>query len=181
MAVVLGITGTISAIALPLLPSLDDARVVGAARYMSSRLAQARLEAVAQSRIVSVRFTPTDSTYSFSLYVDGNRNGVLSRDIASGIDRRLTGPEKLSDNFRNVYFGAQFGVPSIDSGVAPAGDPIRLGASNSASFNPLGTSTTGTIYITGTGGAQYAVRIIGATGKTRVYRFDKAAGKWFPL
>ena len=180
-AVVLGFMGTISAIALPLLSGLDDARAVGAARYVSSRLAEARVEAVSQSREVALRFMPADGNYSFSIYVDGNGNGVLARDIARGVDRRLTGPESLSGNFKNVFFGAQPGVPAIDSGSAPAGDPIKLGTSNSASFSPLGTSTTGTVYITTVSGAQYAVRIIGTTGKTRIYRFDKSAGKWLPL
>src|SRR5262249_32025964 len=101
LMVALGVTGTISAIAIPSLSGLDDARVAGAARYLSSRLADARVDAVAHSREVAIRFTPVDGTYSFSVYVDGNRNGVLARDIASGVDRRILGPEKLSDNFRN--------------------------------------------------------------------------------
>ena len=181
MAVVLGITGTISAIALPLLSGLDDARVAGAARYMSSRLAEARLDAIAHSREVAIRFTPVDGTYSFSVYVDGNHNGVLARDIARGVDPRIAGPEKLSDNFRNVDFGVQPGVPPIDSGSSPSGDPIRLGVGNSVSFNPLGTSTTGTIYITGPSRAQYAIRVWGTNGRARVYRFEKGTGKWLPV
>ena len=181
LAIVLGITGTMSAIALPLLSGLDDARVAGAARYMSSRLADARLEAIGRSRKVALRFTQTGGTYSFSTYVDGNGNGVLAQDIARGVDRLIAGPEKLTDNFRNVDFGAQPGVPPIDSGSSPSGDPIRLGVSNSVSFNPLGTSTTGTIYITGRSGAQYAVRVIGTTGRVRIYRFSKGDGKWLPM
>jgi type II secretory pathway pseudopilin PulG len=181
MAVVLGIAGTVSAIALPLLSGLDDARVAGAARYMSSRLAEARLDAIAQSREVALRFTPADGTYSFSIYVDGNRNGVLARDIARGVDRRTAGPEKISDNFRNVDFGVQPGVPPIDSGSSPSGDPIKLGVSNSVSFSPLGTSTTGTIYLTSRSGAQYAVRMLGTTGRIRIYRFMKGDGKWLPV
>jgi hypothetical protein len=181
LAVVLGITGTVSAIALPFLSGLDDARAAGAARYMSSRLADARLDAIAHSRKVALRFTQANGAYSFSTYVDGNGNGVLAQDIARGVDPLIAGPEKLTDNFKNVDFGAQPGVPPIDSGSSPAGDPIKLGASNSVSFNPLGTSTTGTIYIIGKSGAQYAVRIFGTTGRIRVYRFSKGDGKWLPM
>ena len=182
LATVLGVFGTVTATALPqVLTGLDEARVAGAARYLSSRLADSRMEAVARSREAALRFTPEGGTYSFSSYIDGNGNGVLTRDIQRGIDRRLRGPERLSDNFRSVDFGVAPGLPAIDRGGAPpAGDPIKLGAGNSVSFSSLGTSTSGTIYLTGRGGAQYAVRVFGGTGKIRVYRYNKARGKWLP-
>jgi hypothetical protein len=179
--VTLGLAGTISAIALPLVSGLDDARVAGAARYLSSRLAEARLDAIARSREVAIRFEPAGSSYGFTVYVDGNHNGVLSRDITRGIDRPIFGPEQLSDNFRNVVIGVQPGVPAIDFGAPPGSDPVKLGAGNFVSFSPMGTSTSGTIYITGQSHAQYAVRVFGTTGKIRVYRLVKGAGKWLPM
>src|SRR4051812_30300112 len=102
LATVLGILGTITASALPrVLAGLDDARVAGAARYMSSRLVDARMEAVMRAREVALRFTASGGSYTFTVIVDGNNNGVLSRDIQRGIDTPLRGPERLSDNFRN--------------------------------------------------------------------------------
>jgi type II secretory pathway pseudopilin PulG len=182
LAVVLGLMGTLSAMALPLLAGLDDARVAGAARHLSSRLAEARMDAIARSRQVAIRFAPADGGYSFTEYVDGNGNGVLSRDILNGIDRPISSPEKLSETFRNVVFGVQPGLPSIDAGgAALSGDPIKLGSGNSVSFSPMGSSTSGTIYITGPSRAQYAVRVFGATGKVRVYRFVRGTGKWLPM
>jgi hypothetical protein len=183
LAVVLGLVVTASATAFPrLLAGLDDARVAGAARYLSSRLAESRLDAIARTREVAVRFAPANGTYEFTIYVDGNGNGVLTRDIERGIDKPVRGPEMLADNFRSVVFGTQPGLPAIDSGGAPPGsDPIRLGASNSVSFSALGSATSGTIYLTGPSGAQYAVRIFGVTGKIRVYRFSAGTGKWLPV
>ena len=182
LAVVLAITGTVSAVALPLMTNLDDARVAGAARYMSSRLAEARMDAVLRTREVAVRFTPADGTYSFTVYADGNNNGVLTRDVLRGIDKPITKAEKLSDNFRSVVFGVQPGLPPIDpGGASPAGDAIKLGAGNSVSFSKLGSATPGTIYITGPSRTQFAVRIVGVTGKIRVYRFVKGTGKWLPM
>ena len=182
LAVVMGLVATATATALPELQAgLDDARVAGAARYLSSRLVDARLNAISRAREVAIRFTPAGGTFSYTVYVDGNHNGVLSKDIQRGIDRPILGPEKLSDNFRNVNFGTQPGLPAIDSGSEPPGsDPIRLGISNSASFSSLGTATSGTIYLTGPSRAQFAVRIFGATGKIRVYRFNRKTGKWMP-
>jgi len=183
LAVALGVAGTVTATALPpLLTSLDDARVAGAARYLSSRLAEARMDAVSRSSQVALRFSLVDGLYTFAVYRDGNHNGVLTRDIERGIDPLIFGPEKLSHNFRNVEFGVQPGLPPIQSGdPSPAGDPIKLGAGNSVSFSTLGSATSGTIYITGPSRAQFAVRVFGATGKIRAYRFDRRTGKWLPM
>ena len=183
LAVVLGLVATASATAVPqVLAGLDDARVAGAARYLSSRLAASRMDAIARTREVAVRFVPASGTYSFTVYVDGNRNGVLTRDIQRGVDKSVRGPEMLADNFRGVVFGTQPGLPAIDVGSAPPGDdPIRLGVGNSVSFSALGTATSGTVYLTGPSRAQYAVRVFGVTGKIRVYRFSAAAGRWEPV
>jgi type II secretory pathway pseudopilin PulG len=183
LAVVLGVLGTVTASAIPrLLTGLDDARAAGAARYMSSRLAQARMEAVARSREVAIRFTRFNGVYSFTVYEDGNDNGVLTRDVQRGIDRAIVGSETLPDNFRNVDFGVQPGLPAIEPGGAPpAGDPITLGAGNSVSFSRLGSATPGTIYLAGVSGAQYALRIVGVTGKIRLYRFNRSTWKWVPI
>ena len=183
LAVVLGLVATATATALPeLLAGVDDARVAGAARYLSSRLVEARLDAISRSREVAMKFSPVNGTYRYTVYADGNHNGVLSRDILRGIDRAIRGPEQLSDNFRNVDFGAQPWLPAIDAGSDPPGsDPIRLGNSNSVSFSSIGTATPGTIYLTGRSRAQYAIRIVGGTGKIRVYRYERRTGKWMPL
>ena len=183
LAVVLGLCATGAATVLPqLLTGLDDARVAGAARYLSSRLAESRLDAIARTREVAVRFAPANGTYSFTVYIDGNRNGVQTRDIQRGIDKPVRGPEMLGDNFRSVVFGTQPGLPPIDAGgAAPGSDPIKLGAGNSVSFSPRGSATSGTIYLTGPSRAQYAVRVSGVTGKIRVYRFVAGSGKWLPI
>jgi hypothetical protein len=49
------------------------------------------------------------------------------------------------------------------------------------SFGPSGGATSGTLYVRGAGAQQYAVRILGATGRSRVLRFDFLARRWLPL
>jgi hypothetical protein len=140
------------------------------------------MEAVMRSAAVAVLFTPDDAGYSYAVYVDGNGNGVLARDIQRGLDRRIGVVERLSDQFPGVDFGAIAGLPAIDPGGTPPGtDPIRLGAGNSVSFAALGTSSSGTVYLRGRSGSQYAVRIFGDTGKTRRLKFDRAVWQWKPL
>ena len=135
-----------------------------------------------RSTSVAKKFAQTAEVYNYTVYLDGNGNGVRTEDIQNGVDRRLNGPERLRDHFAGVEFGVLPGLPPIDQGGAPPGtDPIRLGASSLAAFTALGTSSSGTVYIRGRRGAQYAVRIFGDTGKTRLLKFVHRTGHWSPL
>ena len=177
---VVAIGVTLTAVAVPqALGGLDERRTSGAASYLSTRLYRARMEAVMRSTAVAIRFVETSGGFEYAVYMDGNANGVLTPEIRSGVDRRVAPAERLGDQFTGVDFGAVPGLPSIDPGGTPPGtDPIRLGASGLASFSPIGSSSTGTVYIRGRGGAQYAVRIFGDTGKTRILAFDRTAWRW---
>jgi hypothetical protein len=150
--------------------------------YVSARFQRARMEAVSRSAMVGVQFTQTAAGYSYAVYVDGNRNGVLTRDIQRGIDQLITPAERLPDQFTGVEFGAIPGLPPVDSGgTAPGTDPIRLGSGNIASFSPLGTASSGTVYIRSRRDAQYAVRIFGETGRTRMMKFEPRTRQWKQL
>jgi type II secretory pathway pseudopilin PulG len=173
---------TLSGIALPqTLTTLDDVRAFGATRYISARLYRARMEAVMRSTSVAIQFSRTAAGYSYGVFQDGNGNGVLTNEIKSGVDRRLSAAESLRDNFKGIDFGAVPGLPAIDPGGTPPGnDPIRLGISSILTFTARGSSSTGTVYIRG-GGAQYAVRVFGDTGKSRMLKFNHRTGRWSPI
>ena len=183
LAIVAGLVATLSATTLPpLLTNLDDFRTAGAVRHMSARVQAARMEAVLRSADVALRFTVTRSGYSYAVFQDGNGNGVRTRDIARGTDRQIEAPERLPDQFPGIDFGALPGLPPIDPASSPPGDdPIRLGSSNILTFSALGTSSSGSLYIRGQRAAQYAIRILGESGKTRVLKFDSRSQKWKPL
>lgn len=180
---VMALGATVSAAAVPgYLTAIDDGRANGAARYISGRFQRARMEAVVRSASVGIQFTQTATGYSYAVYVDGNRNGLLARDVQRGIDVQIAGPERLPDQFSGVEFGAIPGLPPVDAGGTPPGtDPIRLGSGSWASFSPMGTSSTGTLYIRSRRDTQYAVRIYGETGKTRLLKFERATGQWRSL
>ena len=186
LAFVMGLIVTLTGIAIPqTLATLDDLRAVGATRYISTRLQRARAEAVMRSANVAMQFVPVDDHgggYAFAVYVDGNRNGIRRRDIASGIDRRLGAVERLGDSFSGVEFGTIPSLPPVDAAAgSPGDDPIRLGPSGLATFTALGTATPGSLYIRSRRGTQYAVRIFGTTGKTRMLRFNAGTRQWKPL
>jgi hypothetical protein len=172
---------TLTGAAVPqYLTGLDDLRAGAAAHHVSGRLQQARMDAVRRSAMVGLQFSQSaDGGYSYAVYVDGNRNGVLTRDIQRGADRLIGAAERLSDHFSGVEFGTSPGLPPVEPGGTPPGiDPIRLGSGNIASFSALGTATSGTVYIRGRRGSQYAVCIYGETGKTRLLKFEAATGRW---
>jgi type II secretory pathway pseudopilin PulG len=183
IVVVAALGVTLTALSLPQLSTgLDDYRAWGAARYLATRLQRTRMEAIERSAAIGMRFVRDGASYAYAEFVDTNHNGVLTREIDSGVDWPLRRAERLSEQFPGVDFGTLPNLPPIDAGAtAPGSDPVRLGRSDIATFTPLGTATTGTLYILGRGGAQYAVRIFGETGKTRLLKFDRRAARWNPI
>jgi prepilin-type N-terminal cleavage/methylation domain-containing protein len=178
---VLSLSVILSAMAIPeLLGGLDEMRTAAAARYVSGRLAEARMEAVKRSRRVGYRFQPFADDYRFTPFADGNGNGVRTADIAKGIDRPIGTGDSLSEKFGHVRFGLLPGVPLID-GSAAGGDPIRLGNSDILTFNPNGSTSSGSLYLCGRRHAQYAVQIFGVTGRTRVFKYVRGVNRWKPL
>lgn len=134
----------------------------------------ARSHAVMRSAHVALRFNEgagaSGSAITFQMFVDGNRNGVRTSDIATGTDTPVEGPVNLSD----LFPGAAIGL-----GVAVGGtDPVQIGSSNLPSFTPVGTSTSGSVYVRGRDGSQYAVRVLGATARARVQRYVQRTRAW---
>lgn len=175
----MAIAATLIGVAVPLTTSgLDEMRTAMAARYMAGRLLASRLEAVQRSTRVALRFEPGGGDYVFATYADGNRNGVRTTEIADGTDRALGPGERLGEQFTDVRFGLAAGVPDLD-GVRQVDDSegVRIGFPRILTLSPDGTATSGTLYIRGRRG-QYAVRVLGATARTRVFQYQAGAGAW---
>lgn len=157
--------------------AIDDLRTASAARYLAGRIAAGRMDAISRSQAVALRFQPATPDYLFTSFVDGNGNGIRSADIAGGIDLAVGVPRRLCDEFASVHFGLEIGRPDVDGVRNASADGVRIGASRILSLSPDGTATSGTLYLQGRR-AQYAVRILGATGRTRVLKYDTGAGTW---
>jgi hypothetical protein len=181
MLIVIVLVITVLGMGLPLLlTGLDEYRTASAARYLAGRFRLARMSAVRRSATVALRFQDSGGVVRYGEFLDGNRNGVRTADIARGVDRPLTGLEGIGDHFAGVTFGIQSGVPEIGEVVAAAGDrnPLQIGRSGIMSFTPDGCATSGTLYLRGKGKALFAVRILGATARTRVMKFDHVRRVW---
>jgi type II secretory pathway pseudopilin PulG len=182
LMVVVSIAAITAAIAIPqCTAAIDEYRTLGAARYLSSQFYRTRAEAVARSANTAVRFERAGSSFTFSTYVDGNRNGVSVRDIGSGIDRQLASATSLKGHFGDVDFGTTSGVPSPDGTPLDDAGPIRFGVSQMVIFTARGTATPGSVYVKGTRGAQYVLRVFGDTGKTHLLKFDRKRRQWAPV
>lgn len=180
LLIVLGASLVIAAWALAGLSAMAaDARATGAARHLVARLRQERLEAVRTGRTCGLRFRDGGGEIVFDVVSDGNGNGLRSAEIETGVDVTHGAPVRLADAFAGARFAIVEAVPSIDGGPGlPAGaDPIRLGSTVLA-FSPSGGSTSGTLYLASADRRQFAIRILGATGRIRLYELDRPRGLW---
>jgi prepilin-type N-terminal cleavage/methylation domain-containing protein len=167
----IGLVALLSGIAVPaILRGIDRSRGLVAARYLASRMILARTQAVTWGAAVALRFEQTADGLAFSTYRDGNRNGVLTTDIQRDVDTRIEPAVPLSERFPGVRIG-------LAPGVAVS-DPLHIGRSTLLSFSPMGTATSGTVYVLGADGTQWAVRVLGATGRTRVLRYSPQTDEW---
>jgi hypothetical protein len=156
--------------------ALDELRTSVAARSVEGRIMNAGATAVKRSARIGLRFEPVDNDCRIAESLDGNGNGVRTSDIASGLEPEIAQGEFIGSLFPGVGFGLHNGVPDIDGSSSTGSDGLRIGSSRILTLGPDGTATSGTLYVRGRG--QYAVRILGLTGRTRVLRFHPGTGQW---
>jgi len=174
-----GLVAVLSGIAIPTWHATRQHNTARAgARYLAARLQHARVEALRRNVAVALRVDPADLD-RFRVYADGDGDGVLDSDIQSGTDL-LIDPERRLSDYTTMGLRIARDLPEPETGVvlAAGSDPLRIGRSALVSFSPLGSSTSGTLYLAGTTGPQMAVRLLGATGRMRVLQFDAASRQW---
>ena len=131
----------------------------------------ARFQAVSRGRYVALLFTPAGADHTVQPFADGNRDGVQMADIASAVDLPVHPPLQLSADFSGARIG-------IDPAVGNGANPLALGGTRLLSFSPDGTATSGSVYVLGRDGTQMVVRVLGATGRVRVLRYERATATW---
>jgi prepilin-type N-terminal cleavage/methylation domain-containing protein len=175
----LAMAAVLAGVAIPSgLRIVDDFRARGAATYLAHRLGRARIEAIKRSAFVGLRFEASANDYSFTSVADGNDNGLRTNEIVAGTDPALTPAEFLGWNFPGVTFGLLPGTPDADGSMSASADGVRVGASAIVSMNPNGSSSSGTLYVRGRRRAQYAVRVLGATGRVRMMKYLEGERRW---
>jgi prepilin-type N-terminal cleavage/methylation domain len=179
--VVVTIIGVIALCAIPSFASYRRrASCLAAGNELRGILREVRSRAIARGRNAGVKFVRSGNNWTYTLYDDGNGNGIANADITSGIDRRYFGPAVTMPLFRTAAI-AQLPAAVRD----PDGDPLlptdpalQFGRATLCSFSPLGSGTPGTIYISDGIDQLYAVRVFGASGKVRLLRYESSRRTW---
>ncbi len=162
----------------------DGLRVELAAGEMTAVMHRARIYSAQRNAKVAVKFRIESSgLVTHALYRDGDGDGVLSADIAAGVDPEVRPPCRLAHFDRRIRFGFPPGDAPRDPGnprrrLDRLDDPIRFNRSDLASFNPRGTATPGTIYITDGRRHLSAVRVNNRSGKISVLHYDPETEVW---
>lgn len=183
------VTGSISLIfTLTVVPNLfqlsQSLRVRMAAIEIVGVLRTARQHAILSGRKVAVKFdTSLAKRVTFTLYRDGDGDGVLNRDIDSGVDPSIGLPRNLTHLGQRIRFGFPPGAAPTDpsdSGTTLTNldDPIRFNRSDLASFGPLGGSTPGSLYLTDGQHHLSVVRVFGYTGKVKILVYNRETRNW---
>ena len=174
---------TLVAIAVPVVGgTLERERTIVGAQYLAGQLQRARLESLKRARAVAVQFELVGDRTHLQLFADGNGNGVLQRDIDRNIDPALAPAEWLDDQVREISLRLNQDVTEIagSATLGPGDDPLRIGNSSLLSFTPVGSATSGTLYVAAPRGPQMAIRVFGATGRIRVLMFNAQMRQWRP-
>ncbi len=151
-----------------------------AARLLLHDLQQVARDARLRGQTLGVELVPLSlGPARFTVYADGNGNGIRVADVIAGIDAAL-GPARLAFREGQARLAVVTDVPSADGHgmIAEGAAPVRFGIAPYVSFSPRGTGPSGSIYVAGPAGAQYAIRVLGTTGRLRLSCFDKARHVW---
>jgi len=183
------LTLTAMAMSLSLPPTFAWARrqrLQGAIRRLAQDLQASRWSALASGRATGLVFTmAAGGDLLWTVYRDGDGDGLRRADMESGVDIGLSRPRRLSQEAPGVRAGlltgpSVAGVPRLppQSGwIASPQDPIKFGASDVASFSPVGSATSGSLYLTDERDMA-ALAINGITGRLRLFLFDSMDRIW---
>jgi prepilin-type N-terminal cleavage/methylation domain-containing protein len=181
---VLAIVAMAVAVALPAAAMLrDGGRAAAGARTMATILSSQRWKSVAGHRVRGLQFRKGGNGWSWREVADGNGNGLRSAEILRGVDPVLTPDDALELRVPDVTLGFPPGGPYPE---APPGtdtlsagdDPVRFGRSDLVSFSPVGSASSGTLYVTDGRRGLFAVVLYGPTARLRVWRFILEERRW---
>lgn len=179
----MAVMAIIAIMALVTAPSLmavrNRAAMESAANDVRAVFAFGRSQAIARGRNVGIKFLRFGEQWQYAFYEDGNGNGIRNADIANGTDPLLRPYQSV---LRGTGSG-RIGLPKIavpdptGSGlIAPSASPIRFNSSTICSFSPIGSATSGSIFLTDGSGAAGVIVVNGPTARVRLMMFR--GGQW---
>jgi len=181
---VLAILGMAVAVALPAAAMLrDGGRAAAGARTMATLLSAQRWKSVAGHRVRGLQFRNSGTRWSWREVSDGNGNGLRTAEITRGVDPVVSADETMEHLVADVRLGLPPGGPYPEAPpgtelLTEASDPVRFGRSDLVSFSPVGSASSGTVYVTDGRRGLYAVVLFGPTARVRVWRYRPEDRRW---
>jgi prepilin-type N-terminal cleavage/methylation domain-containing protein len=181
---VLALAGILLIITLPTLASMrTEGRVAAGAREIAMTFHALRWKSVARNSNHGLLFERLENGWAWFEVRDGNGNGLRSAELRSGIDQTLSGPHRLEDRDAKVGLGFPPAdrlpvIPPRSGAIGALDDPVKFGRSDLVSFSPLGSASSGTVYLTDGRYKLYAVVLFGPTARVRVWRYDVREEIW---
>ena len=177
LMVVLAIIGMFSMIGIYAADvGMRQASLLGGTSELRAVFHEARMLAVARDRNVAIKFRDVGETWTWTVYEDGDGDGVLNDDIQKKIDRPLGRPRRFD------HSPAVIGVPPYDvpdplkpGALLASRAAVRFGNSTLCSFSRHGEATNGSVALTD-GTRATIIRVHGTTGRIDVFRWD--GKKW---
>lgn len=122
---------------------------------------------------------PVAGQATLRVFVDGNDNGVRVAEVNAGVDPAVGAP-RLAFAEGRARLAILRSVPNTDhtETIAAGSTPVRFGIAPFISFSPRGTGPSGSIYIAGPDDEQYAIRVLGTTGRLRLLCLDQGRAQW---
>ena len=184
VATVLVLLTALVAVAAPAVGNLEAAvSTRSAAAEVGAAFLRARAYAVSTGRYVGLKFQKNGDRYEWALYRDGNRNGIRTLEIASGVDRSLgvSYPWSRNDVRPGILTGSRVPDPgSPGHYLDRLEDPIRFGNSDICSFSPVGESSPGSVYLWDRRDRMAVVRVFDRTAKIRALYYRRGQKGWTP-
>ena len=183
LTLVLAIAATIVALAAPGYAELQSSVAIrSAAGEAGAAFFHARSLAISRGRNVGLRFRLVGTRYQWTVYADGNGNGIRSADISRGIDFPIASRPWQRNDIRPAILT---GTPVPDPGQEGAfldrlSDPIRFNSSDICSFSPIGESTPGSIYLWDGRDRMAVIRVFGRSAKIRTLYYRRGERTWKP-
>jgi Tfp pilus assembly protein PilE len=169
---VVGIIGVCAIVAMPSFFSMRQRMGVRiAAAEMRAIFANTRMLAIARHKHVGVKFRRTGDGWQYAVFEDGNGNGVRNADITAGTDRQIQPYRVVLQGNRVSQIGLPLRAipdPSGAGSVSPAASAVRFNSSTLCAFTPLGTATSGSIFLTDGKEGAAALIVNGPSARIRV-------------
>jgi prepilin-type N-terminal cleavage/methylation domain-containing protein len=157
----------------------ERAAIGSAAGEIRGVFTLARSQAISRGRNVGVKFLVIGGEWQYAFYLDGNGNGVRNAEITKGIDPMIRPYEPVLRGTGAGWIGlpkASLADPTDSGVIKPDASPIRFGTSTICSFAPIGSATSGSIFLTGGSNTASVLIVYGPTARIRMMRW--IGGKW---